>query len=157
MQKNTIPLPRDDQEVLPGYSEDLTQPPHVLPQLIEMIADHRQPPPAQKESRLQHLATCIQCQTFLGIYLLELIAEEKKHNKSVEVAQQWLDQVKQLMHETLQADIPAYTETLVELGEKKASERFPELAQHIHTCQDCYSTVQDVRSWLHRLAEEGLL
>lgn len=136
---------------------DLNKPPHVLSQLIDMITGELQLPPAQQEQRWEHLAECIHCQAFLGSYLIKMIEYNKAHGEPEEPAQELLSRLARIMHETLKEDIPAYVETLEELGEGHAKSRFPEFANHLQTCRDCQLAVQDLRSWLVRPGETELL
>jgi hypothetical protein len=137
----TVPLPAND-------LGSLKKPPHVLPQLIDMITGKRQLPPEQQEQRWEHLVECIHCQTFLGSYLVKMIEYDKAHGNPAGTAQELLTRLTQIIHETLKEDIPAYVEALREQSEEETNNRFPRLAEHLQACRDCQSAVQDLRSWL---------
>lgn len=128
--------------------EDISKPPHVIPQLVDMILGE-QVFSAQQQQAWDHLAVCIHCQTFLACYLHEVIAYDKEHGESEERAQKLLTKLAQIIHETLKEDIPAYVEALEKQGATAAARRFPQFAEHLPTCQICQLTVQNIHEWLH--------
>lgn len=139
----TVPLPND--------LGDLKRLPHVMAQFIDMLTGEQQLPATEQEQRWQHLEQCIHCQAFLASYLVKLIEYDKAHGEPEEPAQGLLDQLTQIMHETLKEDIPAYVEALAEYGEEEAGRSFALFTGHLHTCRDCQMAVQDLRAWLDQL------
>ena len=142
MPSTTVPLPMNE-------LEDLQRPPHVLSQLIDMLFDEERFLPEQQTQRWTHLATCIPCQSFLGSYLLQSIEYDKAHGKPEGPAQEHLARLIQHMHQTLEVDIPPYVEALEERGVEEANKLFPQFAEHVQTCPECQSAVQDLRRWLY--------
>lgn len=137
-----------------GASEKLNQPPHILPQLIDIVTGKRESSSAEQKQRWQHLARCIFCQTFAGNYLLEVI-ESEDQNGSREIACKLLARLTSIMHKTLAEDIPAYAEILVEQGDERAHQRFPLLTEHLQTCRACHSEAQHLRAWLQYVGQAG--
>ncbi len=137
----------------------LSQSPHVMTQFIDMLAGKQPLSLARQEQRWEHLAHCIDCQVFLGSYLVKLIEYDKANGIPTELAQELLAQLAQLIelsHETLKEDIPAYVEALEELSEEDAKQKFPQLGEHVQHCSDCQEAVEDLRLWLRRLKEVEL-
>lgn len=130
---------------------DLNKPPHVLSQFLDAIMGDGQLYVDQQVQRWEHLAQCIHCQAFLGSYLVKVIEYNKEHGEPEDSAQKLLIQLKHIIHERLKEDISRYVEMLIDQGEEEASRRFPEFAEHLQACRDCYATVQDLRSWLTQL------
>jgi hypothetical protein len=131
--------------------EDLKKPPHVLSQFIDMLTGRGPLDLVQQGQRWQHLAGCIDCQTFLGIYLIEY---EKAEGSLEGPVRELLSQLTQIMHETLKKDIPAYVDTLEEQGKEPATSHFPLFSEHMQSCPDCQLAVRDLQSWL-RMVEEA--
>lgn len=136
--------------------KSLEKPPHVLPQLIDLLTGQDQVLPAQQEQRWAHLAECAQCQEFLRRYLAKMIEDDKAQGNPEGQAPELLTQLTHLMHEQLKEDVPAYIETLEEQNEEEANRRFPRFAQHLASCRDCQAAVQDLHSWLSQSEENGL-
>ena len=129
--------------------EDVSRPPHVVPQFVDMILGEQQLSPTHQQQAWDHLAVCIQCQTFLECYLHEVIAYNKEHSEPDERVRKLLTKLAQIIHETLKEDIPAYVETVEKQGAATAARRFPQFAEHLPTCQICQLTVQNIHEWLH--------
>ncbi|MGI9061136.1 MAG: hypothetical protein ACR2H5_21445 [Ktedonobacteraceae bacterium] len=136
--------------------ESLEKPPHVLPQLIDILTGQDQELLAQQEQRWAHLAECVHCQEFLRSYLVKTIEYDKAQGNAEGSAPELLTQLTHLMHEQLKEDIPAYVDTLEELNEEEANRRFPHFAKHLAACGDCQAVVQDLHSWLSQSEEIGL-
>ena len=149
MNKITVTLPTS------GW-ESLVKPPHVLPQLINILTGQDQELPAQQEQRWAHLAECIHCQEFLRSYLVKMIEYDKEQGNPKGLAPELLTRLTHVMHEQLKEDIPSYVETLEEQNEEEANRRFPRFANHLSTCLDCQEAVQDLHSWLSKSEENGL-
>lgn len=149
MNKITVKLPAS------GW-ERLKEPPHVLPQLIDLLIGQDQVLPAQQEQRWAHLAECAHCQEFLRRYLTKLIEYDKEQGNLEGQAPKLLAQLTHIMHEQLKEDIPAYVETLEEQNEEEANRRFPRFVKHLASCQDCQEAVQGLHSWLSQSEEIGL-
>ncbi len=138
--------------LLANGSEKLDQAPHVLAQLIELLRGTSPFSPAQHRQIGQHLAECMHCQVFVELSLLTMIEDAQMHGNPIRPTQELLTRWSRITHATYKEDIPAYVETLMEQGDKKAHARFPLLAEHVQTCQDCQEEVRDLRSWLGQLA-----
>lgn len=138
----------EESEALIIDSEKLNRPPHVLPQLIDIVSGKLKPSSTEQEQRWQHLAGCIFCQTLAGNYLLEVIEGEEEQDSSREAARKLLAKLTGIMHKTLAEDIPAYAETFIEQGDERARQQFPLLTEHLQTCQTCQSEVQHLHAWL---------
>ncbi len=149
MNKITVTLPTS------GW-ESLEKPPHVLPQLINILTGQYQVLPAQQEQRWAYLAECVQCQEFLRRYLAKMIEYDKAQGTLEGQAPELLTQLTHIMHEQLKEDIPAYVETLEEQNEEEANRRFPRFAKHLSICRDCQTAVQDLHCWLSQSEEFGL-
>lgn len=138
--------------LLTNSSEKLDQAPHVLAQLIDLLRGTLPFSPAQYQQIEQHLAECIHCQVFVELALLSMLEDAQAHHDPTEPAQQLLKRWSRITHATCKGDIPAYVDTLMEQGEEKACTRFPLLAEHMCTCQDCQAEVRDLCSWLDQLS-----
>ncbi|GAC1407489.1 MAG: hypothetical protein NVSMB49_27480 [Ktedonobacteraceae bacterium] len=136
--------------------ENLNNSPHVLSQLIDILIEEDATLPDQQEQRWSHLATCVPCQAFLGSYLLKVIEYDEAHGNAKGPVQELLIRLIQNMHEILQEDIPAYVEALEEQKEE-VNKQFPQFSDHLQSCRDCQTAVQDLRSWLHQSSEIGWL
>ena len=149
MQIRTVAIPESD----------LGQAPHVMTQFIDMLANEQPLSLAQQTERWEHLSSCLECQVFLGSYLVKLIEDDKACGIPTEVAEDLLARLSQLIkssHETLKEDVPAYVEALEELREEDAKQRFPQLSEHVQHCSDCQEEIGDLRLWLRHLKEAEL-
>ena len=138
----------------------LEQPPHVMTQYIDMLANEQPLSLAQQTERWEHLAHCLECEIFLGSYLVKLIEYDKTCGIPTEVAEDLLTRLPQLIesnHEILKEDIPAYVEALEELSEEDANKRFSQLSEHVKHCMDCQEAVQDLREWIRHLKDAKLV
>jgi len=136
-----------------AISEKLNQPPHILPQLIDIVTGEQQYTSAEQEQRWQHLARCMYCQAFTGIYLLEVIESEVEPGSSKERARKLLIKLTSVMHRVLAVDIPPYVEMFVEQGGERAHQQFPMLGEHLPTCQACQAEVQNLYTWLRYIEQ----
>lgn len=146
-----------ESKAITGEPEGLCQPPHILPQLIDTVAEKLYFSSAEQTQRWQHLAECVYCQALLGTYLLEVIDREEEQESSRLRARQLLARLTGIMHRTLAADIPAYAETLVAQGDERARRQFPLLIEHMHTCPTCRSEARNLQTWLQYLEQTGPL
>jgi len=152
MRRSTVTLPENNQG-------SLSQPPHALNQVIDMLVGNQPLPLEQQKERWDHLAHCLECQVFLGIYLVNLIEYDRAAGNPTEPAQELLTKLTAILndlHETLKEDIPAYVEALEELNVADANQKFPQLCEHVLFCQDCQEAVEDLRFWLRHLKEAEL-
>lgn len=144
------------EKTIPSFNdvtEDVGQPPHTVPQFIDMILGEQPLTPAQQQQAWEHLALCVHCQTFLAHYLYEVIAYNKDHGASEEQAQDLLKKLTVITHATLKQDIPAYVETLEKQNKAAADRRFPLFAAHLSTCRSCQLEVKYLSAWLRYESE----
>jgi hypothetical protein len=144
MNTHTIPALSDN-------AEQLTQAPHVLAQLVDLLDGTFQPTPEQETNIAAHLAICPSCQLFVELVLLALIRDEQERDQPTADARALLTRWSQIAHATLRAKIPAYVEVRKEHGEQVANTRFPLLANHMQTCQACQAEISDLLLWLDLL------
>lgn len=144
MPELTIILPVSE----PG---NLHEPPHVLAQFVDMVTAKSFADDESQKQISTHLATCIYCQTMLGSYLVALSKYNKAHNIPVDDVEKLLGQLKDIIHETIKDDIPAYVDALMEQNEKKANQHYPLFAEHLQSCEDCKREVADLHSLLQQL------
>ena len=135
------------------YPESLNRPPHVLSQLIGIITAELQSSSDNQEQRWKHLAGCIYCQAFLGDYLLGIMANKEEFDLSTGAVRDLFSRLTRIMHQTIERDIPAYVEILVEQSAERAKRCFPLLSEHLQTCQDCRAAVRDLRKWLQQVEQ----
>jgi hypothetical protein len=140
-------MPGRKTQVLPETDpERLDMPPHVLPQLIDMMTGDWQPGPPDLELLLTHLVACLHCQ----IALATLIALELESNLSSEAAEalrKLLTRLTTIIHETqAQHALGAYIELFEAQGEDEANNKFPVLAHHLKRCKACQSTLAGTRT-----------
>lgn len=144
MNTHTIPALSDN-------AERLTQAPHVLAQLVDLLDSTFQPTPEQETNIAAHLAICPSCQLFVKLVLLALIRDEQERDQPTADVRALLTRWSQITHATLRVQIPAYVETRKEHGEQIADTHFPWLASHMQTCQACQAEISDLLSWLDLL------
>lgn len=128
--------------------EELAQAPHVLAQLVDLLAGTLQPTPEREAQIAEHLAECTSCQVFVELSLLAILKDERERDKPSDEAQTLLARLSRIRHATLKEEILAYVEAQLEQGEQAANARFPMLADHLPTCQECREEVHNLRSWL---------
>lgn len=144
--------------VVPSTVEpDNTGKPHVQEQIIKLISGQKSLTRTERKKMRVHLMECLECQSFLGEFLIESVAYDRVNGTSQVPARKLLAQLESIMHKRLQEDIPAYVETLEKLGEVEANRRFSILVRHLDDCQECRSEADSVQSWLRRAIQEGLV
>lgn len=136
----------------------LENPPHILPELINLVSSERPLNSSEQEQMLAHLAECIPCENALMTLLVVELENERQIGLSEEPAWRLISKLSEIKEETqIRDDIPAYIEALEVQGVEEANKRFPRLAEHLKKCKACQSTVEGVRSLLHDAEEAGLI
>lgn len=77
-------MKEDEVTIMSEIGPDLSAPPHVLPILIELFADERQPHPSQQEQLLSHLAICCYCRTAVLVFLSQWLEYDRRNNNPEE-------------------------------------------------------------------------
>jgi hypothetical protein len=127
---------------------DLFEPPHVLPALMELLANKDHQFLSQREQLLAHLATCYYCRTAVIFLLSEVLEYDYRNNNNQEPAQRLLLHFADIdrainAHEAHQYErMGAYAESIVYEGEDQANLRFPDIAAHLKVCSDCRSALE---------------
>ena len=139
--------------ILSKIGPDLLAPPHVLPALMELLAGDSPPDLSQQEQLLSHLATCHYCRTAVVFLLKVAEGYDLRNNNPQEPVRDLLAQFEKISKEAEAREareaqvferMGAYAEALVAEGQKKAEERFPDVANHIQICHDCQAAVQSI-------------
>lgn len=130
---------------------------HIQEELIKLIRGQNSFTRTQHKKMREHLADCLECQSFLGEYLIESVAYDRVNGTPEEPARKLLAQLESLMHKRLQEDIPAYVETLEKFGEEQANTKFRILAAHLLDCHDCRSEMEGIQSWLRKAVQGDLI
>ena|SRR6266566_6437142 len=137
----------------------LDKPPHILPQLVEIVEGDWQPASTEQEQLLAHLVECEYCQVTLGVLVEARLAEGSPGSSSEDPARQLLTrlggitQKRQAHYE----QIATYIETLDMSGEKAANEKYPELAEHLKRCKDCQFLVKSTRALIGQVEKAELV
>jgi hypothetical protein len=143
--------------ILSAIEPDNTGKPHVQEQLIKLIRGKQSFTRTERKKMREHLAVCLECQSFFGEFLIESVAYDRVNGSSEVPARKLLAQLESIMHKRLKEDIPAYVETLEKFGENQANSKYRILAGHLVDCQDCRSEMTGVQSWLRQAVQEGLI
>lgn len=136
----------------------LDKPPHILPQLMEVVEGDWQPTPTEQEQLLAHLVECEYCQVTLRVLVEARLAEGSPGSSSEDPARKLLArlgkfaQKKQAHYE----QIAAYIETLEVRGEKAANKQYPELAEHLKQCKECQFLVKSTRVLIDQVEKAEL-
>ncbi|SRR6266487_6569515 len=152
MKGKTAPL-------LPETDPDrLDMPPHVVPQLLDMVTGNWKLTPPTLEQLLAHLVECIHCQVFLGALIAVELHNDGLDETSREEVRRLLALVTRTSHETqAQEALGAYIEALESYSEAEASRKFPVLAEHLKRCKACQSSLEGTRTLLRRAEQTGLI
>ena len=144
--------------VVPSTVEpDNTGKPHVQEQIIKLISGQKSLTRTERKKMRVHLMECLECQSFLGEFLIESVAYDRVNGTSQVPARKLLAQLESIMHKRLQEDIPAYVETLQRLGEDQADRKYSILARHLIDCEDCRSEMKGIQTWLQQAVQAGLI
>ena len=136
----------------------LDKPPHILPQLVEIVEGDWQPASTEQEQLLAHLVECEYCQVTLGVLVEARLAEGSPGDSSEDQARQLLTrlggitQKKQAHYE----QIAAYIETLEARGEKAANKKYPDLAEHLKQCKECQNLVKSTLALIAQVEKAEL-
>src|SRR5512135_290663 len=97
--------------------ERLDMPPHIMPQLVDIVLGDWHPAPPDLEQVLTHLVECIHCQVTLGT-LMALELDSGISSESSEELRKLLTRLTRIIHETkAQGMLGAYIEVLESQGE----------------------------------------
>ncbi|HYT37558.1 MAG TPA: hypothetical protein VEL49_10290 [Ktedonobacteraceae bacterium] len=136
----------------------LDKPPHILPQLMEIVEGDWQPTPTRQEQLLAHLVECEYCQVTLRVLVEARLDEGSPGSSSEDPVRELLArlggfaQKKQAHYE----QIAAYIETLEARGEKAANKKYPELAEHLKQCKECQMLVKSTRTLIDLVEKSEL-
>ena len=137
-------------EVINAVGPDLLVSPHVLPQLMELFAGDIQQALSQQEQLIAHITTCHYCRT--AVMVLLSYAQEYDHRYNPEEPDHDLIERFAAISRKIEAReaqeareferLGAYAETIVNEGQEKAAQRFPEVAVHLNNCPDCRRAIE---------------
>ena len=136
----------------------LDKPPHILPQLVEIVEGDWQPASTEQEQLLAHMVECEYCQVTLRVLVEARLAEGSPGSSSKDPARKLLArlgefaQKKQAHYE----QIAAYIETLEARGEKAANKKYPELAEHLKQCKECQNLVKSTLALIDQVEKAEL-
>jgi hypothetical protein len=138
-------------------SPDLLISPHIVPQLIDLIAGQSHAGNDLQEQLVSHLTECEACRTAL-IILLDVAREADRRSNLPERAASDVLARFVTIHQRLAAQeyerMGAYAEAIVARGKEEAGRRFPVLATHVEECPNCRMALEATLTFL---AEEEIL
>ncbi|MFI5422228.1 MAG: hypothetical protein ACHQ1H_14790 [Nitrososphaerales archaeon] len=142
--------------VLAHYSENIEQPPHILPALFDLLSGEGHPTSFEREQQLGHLAECKDCQDALRT----LLAIELDQDRQVGITEKPIWKLisrltSAIEKEQIRNDIPAYIETIELRGKEEARKRYPRLAEHLQKCKSCRSMVAGIQTLKHEAEQAG--
>ncbi len=138
--------------------DNLNKPPHIVPELINMMIDECQPSLPAREQCLKHLIECLSCQVALGTLLMTELDYDRQAGCSTEPVQKLLSRLTEITHKTqIQEQMGGYIEALQKEREEEANKQFPIFAEHLKSCKDCHSTVEGTLSLLVQVEKAGVI
>ena len=144
--------------VMDKVRPDLFVPPHIVSELMRLVAGEWQPDLSQQEQLVAHLTECHFCRTAL-IVLLSAGQEYERSNSYPEgLARDLLMRFVTIHHEIEAQEyeqMGAYAEAIVAEGREEADKRFPVLAEHIRRCPGCKSTMEEIVAFLKESEKTG--
>jgi hypothetical protein len=136
-------------------SENLDQPPHMLPALIDLVSGEGHPTSYEREQLLAHLAGCTSCQDALRTLLAVELGQDRQVGITGEPVSKLISWLSDITEKTqMRNDIPAYIEAIELWGNKEAKKRYPRLTEHLQKCKSCQSLVEGIQT-LKREAEQA--
>lgn len=145
LKQREIPEMKDNHAtIVSEVGPDLSVPPHVLSILMELFAGERQQDPSLPEQLVAHLSVCQYCRTAV-IALLGIAQEDDRNNNNPqEPANDLLTRFARInlaIEECEHERLGAYAEVIVDDGQDKANQRFPDVVAHLKICSDCRSVL----------------
>lgn len=139
--------------------EILHEPPHVMAELFQLVQGEWHPSPAEKKRLLAHIVECLHCQILLEMFVAAELEYNRSHGLDEVPVRALFDRLKELIHKTQQEpeNIGAYIEALDLYGKKEANKMYPVMANHLKKCKACKSAVDETRTLLHEVVQEGLI
>ena len=136
----------------------LDKPPHILPQLVEIVEGDWQPASTEQEQLLAHLVECEYCQVTLGVLVKARFAEGSPGVSSEDPARKLLAQLGEVVQkkQAHYEQIAAYIETLEARGEEAANKKYPELAEHLKQCKECQNLVKSTLALIDQVEKAEL-
>lgn len=144
-------MEQENAGILSKIGPDLLAPPHILTELMEILAGDSPPDPSRQEQLISHLATCHYCRTAV-VFLLKVAEGYDQINNNPE--EPIRDLLAQFEHLSRQAEareareaweferMGAYAEAIAADGQEKADQSFPDIAAHVQICPDCRASIQ---------------
>lgn len=139
-------------------SDNLDQPPHILPALIDLARGEGHPTALEEEQQLAHLAECLSCQDALRTLLAIELERDRQIGISEEPVWKLISRLSDIREETqIRNDIPAYVEALELWGSEEAQKRYPRLVEHLRKCKSCQSTIAGIQALKLDAEQAGLI
>jgi hypothetical protein len=151
---------KDSADVITESGPDLLVSPHVLPQLMELFAGDTQQALSQQKQLIEHIATCHYCRTAVMVLLSYAQEYDRRYNPE-EPAQDLLERFATISRKIEAREareferLGAYAETIVNEGQEKAAQRFPDIAAHLNNCSDCRRTIEATIAFITGTEETG--
>ena len=141
--------------VLVHNSDNLEQPPHIFPALIDMVRGEAHPNLYEQERILGHLVECLPCQDALRTILAIELDQDRQIGITEEPIGKLISRLANIIEKTqIRQDIPAYVEAIELWGNEEAKKKYPRLVEHLQNCKSCQSLVAGIQT-LKREAEEA--
>ena len=137
--------------ILSKIGPDLLAPPHILSVLMELLAGDKPPDLSQQKQLFSHLATCHYCRTAVVFMLKVAQGYDRINNNPDKPILELLAKFERISREAEAREareaweferMGAYAEAIVNVGQEKADQSFPDVAAHVQICPDCRSAVQ---------------
>lgn len=141
---------------LAHYSENIAQPPHILPALFDQLRGEGHPTSFEREQQLGHLAECKACQDALRTLLAVELDQDRQVGITEEPIWKLISQLTSAIEKAqIRNDIPAYVEAIELWGNEEARKRYPRLTEHLQTCKSCQSMVAGIQTLKHEAEQAG--
>ena len=134
----------------------LDKPPHILPQLMEIVEGDWQP--TEQEQLLAHLVECEYCQVTLRVLVEARLAEGSPGVSSEDPARKLLARLGEVVQkkQAHYEQIAAYIEQLEARGEKAANKKYPDLDQHLKQCKEFQTLVKSTLALIDQVEKAEL-